>query len=76
MYGDGVWIAQLCECNRFMIIYAARSIRHYSDVIMSILITGGSVVYSIVRDTGEFPTQQASIAENISIWWRHHEMGT
>ena len=22
--------------------------------------------------TGEFPTQMASNAENISIWWRHH----
>ena len=23
--------------------------------------------------TGEFPTQRASSAENISIWWRHHD---
>ena len=23
--------------------------------------------------TGEFPAQMASIAENVSIWWRHHE---
>ena len=23
--------------------------------------------------TGEFPAQRASYAENISIWWRHHE---
>ena len=23
--------------------------------------------------TGEFPAQRASIAENVSIWWRHHE---
>ena len=22
--------------------------------------------------TGEFPTQMASNAENVSIWWRHH----
>ena len=22
--------------------------------------------------TGEFPTQRASNAENVSIWWRHH----
>ena len=26
--------------------------------------------------TGEFPTQRASNAENVSIWWRHHEMST
>ena len=23
--------------------------------------------------TGEFPAQMASDAENVSIWWRHHE---
>ena len=23
--------------------------------------------------TGEFPSQKASYAENVSIWWRHHE---
>ena len=23
--------------------------------------------------TGEFPAQRASDAENVSIWWRHHE---
>ena len=25
--------------------------------------------------TGEFPAQMASNAENVSIWWRHHEFG-
>ena len=25
--------------------------------------------------TGELPAQRASYAENISIWWRHHELG-
>ena len=25
--------------------------------------------------TGEFPAQRASNAENVSIWWRHHEQG-
>ena len=25
--------------------------------------------------TGEFPTQMACNAENVSIWWRHHECG-
>ena len=24
--------------------------------------------------TGEFPAQMASYAENVSIWWRHHEV--
>ena len=26
--------------------------------------------------TGEFPTQMASNAENVSIWWRHHDDNT
>ena len=26
----------------------------------------------ILPTTGEFPTQRASNAENVSIWWRHH----
>ena len=26
--------------------------------------------------TGEFPAQMASYAENVSIWWRHHELVT
>ena len=26
--------------------------------------------------TGEFPAQMASNAENVSIWWRHHEIRT
>ena len=26
--------------------------------------------------TGEFPAQRASYAENVSIWWRHHEIHT
>ena len=25
---------------------------------------------------GEFPAQMACIAENVSIWWRHHDIGT
>ena len=25
--------------------------------------------------TGEFPAQMASYAENVSIWWRHHDWG-
>ena len=25
--------------------------------------------------TGEFPAQMASNAENVSIWWRHHDLG-
>ena len=29
-------------------------------------------LYGEFTGTGEFPTQRASNAENVSIWWRHH----
>ena len=32
-----------------------------------------SASLSFVPGTGEFPAQMASYAENVSIWWRHHE---
>ena len=69
--------------------------RHYSDVIMCMMlsqITGVSSVCltrrkspktSKLRVTGlcegnplvtlGFPSQKASNAENVSVWWRHHE---
>ena len=27
----------------------------------------------VIYQTGEFPAQMASDAENVSIWWRHHD---
>ena len=30
-------------------------------------------VWGIHRGIGDFPAQMASNAENVSIWWRHHE---
>ena len=32
-----------------------------------------SASLAFVRGTGEFPAQMASNAENVSIWWRHHD---
>ena len=29
-------------------------------------------LYGEFTETGEFPAQRASNAENVSIWWRHH----
>ena len=54
---------------------------------MASQITSLTIVYSIVYSgadqrkhqsspgAGEFPAQMASNAENVSIWWRHHECG-
>ena len=32
-----------------------------------------SASLAFVRGVGEFPAQVASYAENVSIWWRHHD---
>ena len=41
--------------------------KHQSSV--SLTFAGNSPVI------GEFPAQMASNAENVSIWWRHHDWG-
>ena len=49
-----------------------RSFRRRSKKTSKLRVTGLCVGNSSV--TGEFPTQMASNAENVSIWWRHHEI--
>ena len=45
---------------------------HRSKKTSKLRVTGVCVGNS--PGTGEFPTQMASNAENVSIWWRHHGM--
>ena len=45
--------------------------RHISKKTPKLRVTGLCAGNSPV--TGEFPAQMASNAENVSIWWRHHE---
>ena len=52
-----------CSLNRLF--------RRRSKKTSKLRATGLSVGNS--TGTGEFPAQMASNAENISIWWRHHE---
>ena len=47
-----------------------RSFRRSSKKTSKLRVTGLCVGNSPV--TGEFPSQMASNAENVSIWWRHH----
>ena len=48
-----------------------RLFRHRSKRISKLCVTGLCEGNSPV--TGEFPAQRASNAENVSIWWRHHD---
>ena len=48
-----------------------RLFRRSSKKISKLRVTGLCAGNS--PETGEFPAQMASDAENVSIWWRHHE---
>ena len=50
----------------YSIVYSRRRSKKTSKLHVTGLCEGNSPV------TGEFPTQRASNAENVSIWWRHH----
>ena len=62
---DDVWNHQPCDCllNR---LFMRRS-KKTSKLRITSLCEGNSPV------TVEFPAQRASNAENVSIWWRHHD---
>ena len=62
---DGVWNHQPRHCllNR---LFRQRS-KKTSKLRVTGLCSGNSSV------TGEFPAQRTSNAENVSIWWRHHD---
>ena len=45
--------------------------RRRSEKILKLRVTGPCAGNS--PETGEFPAQMASNAENVSIWWCHHE---
>ena len=49
--------------------YSRRRWKKTSKFRITYLCEGNSLV------TSEFPAQRASNAENVSIWWRHDEMG-
>ena len=52
-----------CLLNRFF----SRGSKNTSNIRVTGICAGNSPV------TGEFPAQMASNAENVSIWWRHHD---
>ena len=50
-----------------------RFFRRWSKKTSKLCVTGLCAGNS--PETGEFPAQRASNAENVSIWWRHHVTG-
>ena len=71
-YSDVIMGAMAYQITSLTIVYwtiysGADRRKHQSSAVLA-LSAGNSPV------TGEFPTQRASNAESVSIWWRHHDM--
>ena len=70
-YYDIIMSAMASQITSLMIVYSnvywTRRSKKTSKLCVTGLCEGNSPV------TGEFPTQRASNAENVSIWWRHHD---
>ena len=62
---DSVSNHQPCEC------LLSRLIRRKSKKTSRLRVTGLYAGNS--PETGDFPAQRASNAENVTIWWRHHD---
>ena len=59
------------QITSLTIVYSTVYLRHRSQKTSKLRVTGLCEGNSPV--TAEFPAQKASNAENVSIWWRHHE---
>ena len=79
------WFGYIPVFNRFIWYvykYTSRLLHRHSEIIWLIHFTlqwrhNGLCVTGLCAGnsprTGEFPAQGASNAENVSIWWRHHD---
>ena len=64
---DVIISAMASQITSLTIVYSRRISKNTSKLRVTGLCEGNSPV------TGEFPAQRASNAENVSIWWRHHD---
>ena len=69
-YSDIIMSTMASQINGVSIVYSTVVSWGRSKKISNLRVTDLCVGNSPV--TGEFPTQRASNAENVSIWWRHH----
>ena len=69
-YSDAIMSAIASQITSVTIVYSTVYSRRRSKKTSMLRVTGLCAGNSPV--TGEFPTQRASNAENISIWWRNN----
>ena len=71
-YGDVIIGTMAYQIASLTIVFTQPFIRVQIKENIKFRVTGLCAEYS--PGTGEFPAEMASNAENVSIWWRHHEM--
>ena len=70
-YNDVIMDSMASQITSLTIVYLIVYSRRRSKKTSKLRVTGLCAENSPV--TGEFHTQRASNAKNVSIWWRHHE---
>ena len=70
-YNDVIMSAMASQITGVSIVCSTVGFRRRSKKTPKLRVTGPCAGTSPV--TGEFLTQKANNAENVSIWWRHHE---
>ena len=70
-YNDVIMSALASQITSLTIVYSTVYLRRGSKKTSKLRVTGLCEGNSPV--TGEFPAERTSNAENVSIWWRHHE---
>ena len=71
-YNGVIMSALTSQITSLMIVYPTIYSRGRSKKTSKLRVSGLCAANSPV--TGEFPAQRASNAENVSIWWRHHDI--
>ena len=72
-YNDVTMSSMASQITSLTIVYS--TVYSHADQKTSKLRVTGLCVWNSPA-TGEFPAQRASNAENVSIWWRHHVIGS
>ena len=71
-YSDLIMGAMVSQITSLTIVYSTILFKHRAKKTSRLRVTGLCAGNSPV--TGEFPAQMFSNAENVSIWWRHHDI--
>ena len=70
-HNDVIMIAMASQITSLTVVYLTVYSKRWSKKTSKLRVTGLCEGNSPV--SGEFPAQMASNAENVSIWWRHHD---